>query len=257
MKFTDFRRILFSMSLVIPLTGCERDRQHPEVTEIRINGISGDHLHTASGMESAIRAEVQDDEALRRIKATVLPGLHHGVSPETEPFFAPVTVSGVSWSSTAEVYGVSDSHEFRPVFPVGASGPHTLMISVLDEAGNMSDSFLHLELTSDALPSLLIYPAIPFEHTGSVLLAEPGGTLYLTGNVIDLIGLARIRTELRNRNGLLLWQSEEIIEGLNVVSMDGRFVELPAAAGDYAIIIRATGVTGLDNEVRANVRVVE
>lgn len=234
------------------LTSCTRDETPPQIGMFRVNGDFAIHPHAIAGMVNQIQVEISDNESLSQAKLVVQSGLHHNAVHPPSTWFATEPIGEWSESITVNTASPSDEVTFNLSIPWAASGTYTLMCAALDDEGNMAEVASHFELINDSVPAIVALPMAPFLHEENTLLAQPGSSYLIEGNVVDLQGLALVRLAVHSSTHIPVWQNEFIVEGDNVFALDGQSFELPDAAGDYLLIIHAVNVNGRHNEVRAN-----
>jgi len=233
------------------------DSQAPMLSSVRVNGASDSHHHAFSGQQCEVQVNLEDDRALRQVKITLEGGLHHGVSDPENPFFKAATLSNWSWIQTGEVFGKSDVHLFQFDIPWEVSGPYTLQVAAIDEEGNESDQAYHIDLISDSLPVINVYPAVPFLAESTTLILQTAQQLNIEGYTLDLNGLALVRQAVRNASGLTVWQNEIVVPGENVFQLADHPFAATIEPGIYSYVIQSTNISGLINSKTATVRVVE
>lgn len=243
--------------LCLLLMACSRDRENPIIRKVQVNGQEDIHFHMIAGLENQLDVYAIDNYSLRDAKFTLLKGLHHGAQLPGNSGIFKMEPSGNLWqSATAPVSGKADQCRF-PVLPdLLSSGPHTLLVEVIDEEGRMAERAFHVDILNDSLPVIVAAPEEPFVLQGDVLISQSGESLDLSGYAIDLSGLALFRVEIAEPNGVLHWVNEEIIPALPNWAFQALSLQVPSEPGEYRIHLSAINTRGQSSRYTARLKVI-
>jgi len=262
-KMHSFKRITDGI-VILALTlflSCKKSETSisPIILEVRTEGMQhGNGLHAIAGDISRIRVTATDDLAVIQLKCSLsTPAELHSHSIHgggLVPAFRAPNIGIWEAEKSLDASGTETTQTFKFNVPDTLSGAWDIIITALDDQGNLTHYKESIIIQNDSIPAIIPSATTPTANADGIVALSIGETMMIEGNILDGDYLQSITASLY-LNDAIAWQ--QTWSPVNTWMFDLSQIIIPPfyTTGNYTLRLGARDRTGRTNWMVSSIEV--
>ncbi len=248
--FAAMKKILMFSLIAVGLMACRSkdpiDVKAPVIEAFTIDGVATNSVTRVAGQTLSIAVSLTDNTALNQVQINVHAASnghsHEGNGHEG----GEDRINSGSWivSEVINLSGESATHAWDLHIPDSVAGNWHILISALDDLGNVAITYNALLTVTNANLPIISASTIPLSDTTGTVYISAGSGFQVTGQATDANGLSRMFVHFDSNTGI----SGDTLE--IPISGDGHTMAFGPASfnnsvlGTYRIVVEAIDSLG-------------